>query len=318
MVLLKENSRLYNLIITKDLEDQIRHLCNKINNIEWSGILFYETKGNIENDDLEIIAKDLFLMDIGNSSMTEFTESPEIANYIAMNNLFECEMGLIHSHHTMSAFFSSTDENTLLSEGKLMNHFLSLIVNNEGFYKARITCKKEVKQEIKETIEYKTFNNEKCSKVDRYSINKTIVEYFNLNINYPVMNIEEIDKRIENLNNKKHEDEIPNLFDDYKLDETINALLLNIITLTPFDFDVNIDKWVSHMNFLFDKRFYNVDNFENFFLYYVDGVLVEFFSSNSDMPYDETVTILIEKLNKLNKNKYIDCIIKVLSNDKRI
>lgn len=44
------------------------------------------------------------------------------------------------------AFFSGTDTNTLLEEGTDRNHFVSLIVNNEGSYVAAVT--RRIKQEV--------------------------------------------------------------------------------------------------------------------------------------------------------------------------
>lgn len=44
------------------------------------------------------------------------------------------------------AFFSGTDTNTLLEEGTDRNHFVSLIVNNEGNYVAAVT--RRIKQEV--------------------------------------------------------------------------------------------------------------------------------------------------------------------------
>ena len=91
------------------------------------------------------------------------------------------------------AFFSGTDESTLLSEGKDMNHFLSLIVCNNGPYVARITRK--LKQKIKaeahivytKTTEYDTFENNtivigdpETSEADKTEErSEFIVEYFN-------------------------------------------------------------------------------------------------------------------------------------------
>ena len=80
-------------------------------------------------------------MDRGGGATTEIDyNTPEIAGYLAQNpELLDCFQGLLHSHHTMSAFFSGTDQNTLLQEGKDMNNFVSLIVNNAGNYVAGIT-----------------------------------------------------------------------------------------------------------------------------------------------------------------------------------
>ena len=60
--------------------------------------------------------------------------------------LLDCKMGLIHSHNNMKTFFSGTDLHTLNVEGNERNHFVSLIVNNEGNYTAGITRKIEFTQ----------------------------------------------------------------------------------------------------------------------------------------------------------------------------
>lgn len=123
------------LFITREVEDQIRFLCNKLPRQEWSGVLFYTQQGEA------LIAKDILLMNIGNSTYTSFEENPDIANHIAMNleELKDAKMGLVHSHHDMSTFFSTTDLHTLNDEGLDRQNFLSLIVNNKGQYTAKYT-----------------------------------------------------------------------------------------------------------------------------------------------------------------------------------
>ena len=60
-------------------------------------------------------------------------------------------------------FFSGTDTSTLHSEGLEQNHFVSLIVNNEGTYTAAITRKVKGTRKIvidgEDTLSYKSFNN---------------------------------------------------------------------------------------------------------------------------------------------------------------
>ena len=39
--------------------------------------------------------------------LLEFETSPDLAEYVANNlDLFDCQIGLVHSHNTFSAFFS--------------------------------------------------------------------------------------------------------------------------------------------------------------------------------------------------------------------
>lgn len=87
----------YNLTIPQNVEEKIRFLCNKIHDIEWSGILFFDYKGSFETNDLEIICKDIYLMDVGISTYTEFDMNPDVISYMAQNQeLLDCQSGLIH------------------------------------------------------------------------------------------------------------------------------------------------------------------------------------------------------------------------------
>ena len=138
--LIKNPLSSYKIVIPKEVEAKIRCLCNSIHDIEWSGVLFYSVEGTFEKGDLTIICKDIYLMDVGTAGFTEFDVTPEVAGYIAENiELVNYHMGLVHSHNTMSTFFSKTDTDTLQSEGNDRNHFVSLIVNNAGVYSAAIT-----------------------------------------------------------------------------------------------------------------------------------------------------------------------------------
>lgn len=100
LVKLEEN---YKITISKELEKKIIESCKLNWNVEWSGVLFYNTKSTFGEKDFEVIAIDYYPMDIGSASYTEFTESPEIAGYMADNpELLTSNMGLIHSHNNMS------------------------------------------------------------------------------------------------------------------------------------------------------------------------------------------------------------------------
>ena len=139
----------YNIVIPKYVEENIRHLCSVVHDVEWCGVLFYKKEGSFENNDLKITCVDIFPMDIGSGGFTDFDDTPDIAAYrcehleLLEEGIYE---GLIHSHNRMKAFFSGTDTNTLLEEGTDRNHFVSLIVNNEGSYVAAVT--RRIKQEV--------------------------------------------------------------------------------------------------------------------------------------------------------------------------
>lgn len=174
----------YNLIIPIDLERKIRTICKTIWNKEWSGILFYDYTGSIEEDNLILKCVDIVVLDVGTSTTTEFKMSPEVVDYIAEHpELADSQTGLIHSHNNMATFFSGTDLQTLYIEGKERNHFLSLIVNNNGNYTAAITrCVKHTITKH-DCIVYKTFNDkEVVDYEDSIEEIPHVVEYFNLNI----------------------------------------------------------------------------------------------------------------------------------------
>lgn len=179
MITLKEcSSSDYNIIITTPVERKIRYLCNQCPTLEWSGVLFYTYKGSFEENDLTIECKDIHLMDVGSAGATEFNMDETVAGYLADNpELLSCQMGLIHSHNTMSTFFSGTDLNTLKEEGNSRNIFVSLIVNNEGTYTAGITRKVV---SVCTTASYEFFGEGK----KEIPSDKTIeeIEWFRLNI----------------------------------------------------------------------------------------------------------------------------------------
>lgn len=157
--LLKMSSS-FNLFIPKEVEEKIRYMCKEIPNVEWSGVLFYTPEGNFGDEGFNIKCVDFYLMDIGTEGATDFYMSPQVIAYMTENEeLLDCQMGLIHSHNTMSTFFSGTDTSTLLTEGKDRNHFVSLIVNNAGSYTAGITQLIEVKRTISEEVSFNTFED---------------------------------------------------------------------------------------------------------------------------------------------------------------
>lgn len=103
---------------------------------EWSGIPFYSTIYNEENNEWTILVKDLFIMDfMGTPGHTQFREKdPELSKYKdSHRNLFKTYTGLLHSHHGMwSVGPSGEDSETMRKESKAddRTNFLSIIVYN--------------------------------------------------------------------------------------------------------------------------------------------------------------------------------------------
>lgn len=144
------------LFIDPIVESKIRYLANKYPSNEWSGILFVEYNGGFESESLSITAKDLYVMDIGSSGFTTFdSRNAEYFSYAVKNNLDEtCDFGLIHSHHNMKAFFSGTDSTELNATGKTRDVYVSLIVNNEGSYVAKVTRRVQKKANVEWQVSY--------------------------------------------------------------------------------------------------------------------------------------------------------------------
>lgn len=173
----------FNLVIPDSVEFRIRQWCMLNPSTEWSGTLFYTVEGSFENKDIEFTVRDFFVMDIGTAGFTNYKETPEICSYMMENDLLDCKTGLIHSHNSMKAFFSGTDANTLIEEGEQTIHFLSLIVNNEGTYVARVT--RRIVEEIEgvRCIKYNTYNGEEVSVTENVKTGtKEYIQYIDLNI----------------------------------------------------------------------------------------------------------------------------------------
>ena len=186
-----KGSSIYKLIVLENVEEKIRYLLRKFPSTEWSGVLFVTHEGSFENNDLVITCKDIYPMDLGNATFTEFTMNEDVAAYMSENiELFDCDLQLIHSHHQMPTQPSGTDLNTLKEEGNERNCFVSLIVNNAGKYYAAITRKVQTKSEVtvkKLGTSYEFFgegaknispDHTETTKVTE----KEVIEYFDLEV----------------------------------------------------------------------------------------------------------------------------------------
>lgn len=207
---LEKHQDTYKLIIPADVEKKIRHLCNRVHSVEWSGTLFYTYSGTYEDGTLEIRCVDIFPMDIGTSAYTEFDMSPDVIAYMTDHpELLDCQMGLIHSHCTFQTFFSNTDISTLREEGNDRNHFVSLIVNNEGTYTAAITRRIIERKVTNTTFSYKTFDNIEKTGTRTTEVEEEVIAYNMLDIIKEGEVVEpflEIDERLNTI--KKNKDKV--------------------------------------------------------------------------------------------------------------
>lgn len=166
----RSNTYDYKIIIPTEVERKIRFVCQKVWDTEWSGTLFFTHEGSFENNDLVIRCVDIYIMDIGTKTYTEFDMNPDVIAYMCENpELLNCQVGLIHSHNNMSTFFSKTDTATLEEEGRDRNNFVSLIVNNAGTYTAAITRKVKRYSQIKDMLVYEFFGDGEIQDTKEYT-----------------------------------------------------------------------------------------------------------------------------------------------------
>lgn len=129
------NKGSFKLILTEKLLNHVQYLHDEVSrNTEWSGILISKvTKGSIEDiKNLEIVAEDILLMDVGTSGYTEYefdSSDSYMVNGMADAFMDGKKMGHCHSHHSMTCFFSGTDMSELHDNAPNHNWYLSLIVN---------------------------------------------------------------------------------------------------------------------------------------------------------------------------------------------
>ena len=104
-------------------------------------------------------------------------------------------------------FFSGTDVSTLKEEGFDRNHFVSLIVNNEGTYTAAITRRVNTTETVTSEYTYNTFNDEIIKGVENYTTNDEYLEYFPLDIIFEKSNsyTEGLNERLLELKKAKEE-----------------------------------------------------------------------------------------------------------------
>lgn len=145
------------IIISDKVFNKIKFLCSKFNRVEWSGIIWMDIKGTVEDPaTLEINIVDFTLLDIGSPAYTEFEISPDLILPIYDKNpdYITMKYGCIHSHNNMGVFFSGTDTSTLLEQAFIHNFFVSVIVNNAFDKIAKISYqgKRTLKGKITETF----------------------------------------------------------------------------------------------------------------------------------------------------------------------
>lgn len=148
--------------ITEFLKKQIDYYHKQVGSTEWSGILFYKhIGGDISKlKDLVFEAFAFYLMDIGSHAYTEFEYDSQIVNaYTLIPDAMESNTGIIHTHHSMTTFFSGTDTKELEDNAGKYNYFISLIVAFNDKYAAKIAIPAKTTYNCKSTIKDTNGNN---------------------------------------------------------------------------------------------------------------------------------------------------------------
>ena len=190
------------LIMPAELLGKIWYLCHEINNVEWSGLLFYQPIGDIKDlKTFKIIAKDVYLMDIGTSAYTEYYFNESIMNfYDKFPEAMNYKIAHIHSHNNMNSFFSSTDNDELKDNAKNYNYYLSLIVNNKMDMVAKLAMAGKSTQIL-------TLKDNNGLLFNLNTKEKSIIGTINVNVFPFDENITEIEKRVKELKDKEKEKE---------------------------------------------------------------------------------------------------------------
>ena len=120
---------------------------NRFPGLEWSGVLLYTIDGSITDlDNATFHAHKFFPLDIGTPGYTEFDYNEKIMQmYDMWEDAIDMQIGLIHTHHTMKAYFSATDDDELHDNVDKHNYYLSLIVSQTSDYCAQVAALVDMK-----------------------------------------------------------------------------------------------------------------------------------------------------------------------------
>lgn len=194
------------VIIPDNIIDQIQKYNFASPSEEWSGTIFYSITE--ENNMFIYHIKGLIPLDVGSQTTTEYdVTDPEITHYMVINNLIDCYMGNLHSHHNMDTFFSATDSKAF--EQSNYPVFLSIIVNNAMDIIAKVgfkitTIVKPVNSYLHPVTKEIVYTEEKETVSESYEIRDCILEWNKESANECFEQIKEIKRKKEEIKKKLH------------------------------------------------------------------------------------------------------------------
>jgi hypothetical protein len=155
------------LIVPYQIQKEIELYHEYSKGREWSGPIFYDIlEGSLSEGNMTIRINDLAIADIGSHSYTEYSFNELLKNDYWFEKMAYSKQGGLHTHHSMSCFFSGTDDQELKDNTHRYldeeDFYLSMIVNSRGVNEwvarvcKRITAEKTVTREkVKvETVEH--------------------------------------------------------------------------------------------------------------------------------------------------------------------
>lgn len=119
-------------------------------------------------------------MDIGNSTYTEYdTADPKFISHLMANKeLLMMKRGHIHSHNSMSVFFSGTDDSELVENAPHHNIYVSLIVNNDNDMCAKVAFAAKCASKTVMTMVHKDENgNDVSTDIETTDEKETVYAY---------------------------------------------------------------------------------------------------------------------------------------------
>lgn len=228
------------------------------------------------------------------------------------------------------AFFSGTDQDTLLKEGKDTNSFVSLIVNNAGKYVAAVTQRLEKTKQCKTNIKAFSFddNPHLCEEEDMTYESEVI--YYDLDIVIENSQLTDIDDRIAEIKEAKTA-LTKNTFSKYstptdtkiapvtpytkdlftpssKVDTSVQDLIAKLLTtsmcINPLKFDITT--WMQNINAMYERAFLDEEDFHNYAEVIIDYLLC--YNCMEDLSAENisnTAKAVVAALNPYSYNKYV-------------
>ena len=97
--LIKFNDTKAKLILTAQVVNQIKFLCSKIPNVEWSGVLYHTSTGDVDDPKNFVCkAEYILLLDKGTSGYTEYDFTSDNFVEALMDKPELMEMSMSHVH----------------------------------------------------------------------------------------------------------------------------------------------------------------------------------------------------------------------------